>query len=44
MKFGLYKTAIEKKLVNSFVSENLTKDMKQFKRLQQKKLARMAHA
>jgi hypothetical protein len=33
MKFGLYKTAIEKKLVNSFVSENLTKDMKQFKDL-----------
>ena len=33
MKFGLYKTAIEKKLVNSFVSENLTKDMKKFKDL-----------
>ena len=33
MKFGLYKTAIEKKLVNSFVSENLTKDMKRFKDL-----------
>ncbi len=33
MKFGLYKTAIEKKLVNSFVNENLTKDMKKFKDL-----------
>jgi len=33
MKFGFYKTAIEKKLVNSFVSENLTEDMKKFKKL-----------
>jgi len=33
MKFGYYKTAIEKKLVNSFVNENLTNDMKKFKKL-----------
>ena len=33
MKFGIYKTAIEKKLVNSFVNENLTNDMKKFKKL-----------
>lgn len=33
MKFGIYKTAIEKKLVNSFVNENLTNDMKKFKSL-----------
>ncbi len=33
MKFGYLKTAIEKKLVNSFVNETLTNDLKTFKQL-----------
>lgn len=33
MKFGIYKTAIEKKLVNSFVNETLASDMKTFRKL-----------
>jgi hypothetical protein len=33
MKFGYLKTAIEQKLITSFVNENLTNDMKKFKEL-----------
>jgi|688.fasta_scaffold260631_4 hypothetical protein len=33
MKFGYLKTAIERKLVNSFVTESLTNDLKTFKQL-----------
>ena len=33
MKFGYLKTAIERKLVNSFVNESLTNDLKTFKQL-----------